>query len=265
MSVPVQAEVIAAGSGPIVLLIHSSVSGARQWRKLTDALKDRYRVLAINLYGYGATPAWDDPAPQTLEDQARLVEAVLPSDADKIHLVGHSFGGSVAMKLAANMPGRIGKLVLLEANPFYLLAQAGQTEAFAEAKALGTMIKDCGGRGDWSVAAETFADYWGGQHTWRDMPPERRTAFAEAIKPNFHEWDAVMNETTPITQWAEQLPRSTLAVCDPATVTPIREIDALLQRACPEWHYQPIAGGGHMAPLTRPDLINPVVAAYLDA
>lgn len=43
------------GAGETVVLIHSSVSGNRQWRALVDALKARFRVLAINLFGYGET------------------------------------------------------------------------------------------------------------------------------------------------------------------------------------------------------------------
>jgi len=46
------------GSGPSVILIHSSISANRQWRALCDALKDRYRVIAVNLYGYGETTPW---------------------------------------------------------------------------------------------------------------------------------------------------------------------------------------------------------------
>src|SRR3954464_14346888 len=41
------------GQGQPVVLIHSSVSANRQWRPLTEILKDRYRVLALNLFGYG--------------------------------------------------------------------------------------------------------------------------------------------------------------------------------------------------------------------
>jgi pimeloyl-ACP methyl ester carboxylesterase len=52
------------------MLIHSSVSGARQWRRLMDDLKDRYRVRAVNLYGYGKTPPWPPETPQSLDDQA---------------------------------------------------------------------------------------------------------------------------------------------------------------------------------------------------
>jgi pimeloyl-ACP methyl ester carboxylesterase len=228
-----------------------------------DDLKDDFHVRAVNLYGYGRTPPWSVDAPQSLDDQAHLVETALPPHADTFCLVGHSFGGSVAMKLAARPSGRVTGLVLLETNPFHLLKQSGKAEAFAEVADLRDCIKKFGALGEWVMAAERFADYWGGAGSWQNMPAERRNAFAQALKPNYFEWDAVMGETTPVEQWARLLPRSTLLVSDPNTVFPIREITAILRRACPMWTYKEIAGGGHMAPFTRPDLINPLVRSFL--
>ena len=259
----INAEFLEAGSGPAVMLVHSSVSGARMWRRLMDDLKDDFHVRAVNLYGYGRTPSWSSDAPQSLDDQARLVETALPTNADTVCLVGHSFGGSVAMKVAARLSGRVTKLVLLETNPFYLLEQAGRADAFAEAMDLRNCVKKFGALGEWARAAEQFADYWGGVATWQNTPAERRNTFVDALKPNYFEWDAVMEETTPVEQWARLLPRSTLLVSDPNTVLPIREITAILRRSCPIWTYKEIVGGGHMAPLTRPDLINPLVRSFL--
>ena len=260
----IKADFLEAGSsGPAVMLVHSSVSGARQWRRLMDDLQDRFRVRAVNLFGYGKTPAWSGNATQSLDDQARLVEGVLPANADKVCLVGHSFGGSVAMKLAARLGIRVSKLVLLETNPFYLLAQAGRVDAFAEAMDLRNCVKTYGARGEWLVAAEKFADYWGGAGSWQNMSSERREAFAQALRPNFFEWDAVTNETTPVEQWAALLPPATLLVYDPKTVLPIREIASILRQFCPWWSYKEVSDGGHMAPLTRPDVINPIVRSFL--
>ena len=263
---PIKVDYLEAGScGPVVMLVHSSVSGARQWRRLTDELKDQFRVRAVNLFGYGKTPPWPAETTQSLDDQARLVEAALPANADEVYLVGHSFGGSVAMKAAARLVGRVSRLVLLETNPFYLLAQSGRVDAFAEALELRNYIKKFGALGEWATAAEKFADYWGGAGTWREMSLDRRIAFSEALRPNVFEWDAVMNEATPVEQWATLLPRATLLVCDPATVLPIREIAALLRRSCSGWAYEEVPGAGHMAPLTRPDLINPLVCSFLES
>jgi pimeloyl-ACP methyl ester carboxylesterase len=262
---PVDVDYLEAGStGPLVMLMHSSAAGARQWRRLMDDLKADFRVRAVNLFGYGNTPPWPTAVAQSLDDQARLVEAALPANEEEVYLVGHSFGGSVAMKTAARLNGRATKLVLLETNPFYLLAQAQRHEAFAEAMALHNCIKKYGAIGEWTTAAEAFADYWNGSGSWQDMPPERRAVFADMLKPNFSEWDAVMNETTPAEQWADLLPRATLQIVDPGTVLPIREISAILRRSCPLWDYAETPGVGHMAPLTRPEVINPLVRAYLE-
>jgi pimeloyl-ACP methyl ester carboxylesterase len=228
-----------------------------------DDLKSHFHVRAVNLFGYGKTPPWPAEARQSLADQARLVEAALPAGGHGICLVGHSFGGAVAMKVAARLRGHVAKLVLLEPIPFHLLAQAGRMAAFAEAMNLRNAIKKYGAVDEWATAAERFADYWTGVGTWREMSPDRRLAFSEALKPNFFEWDAVMDDTTPVEEWAAVLPRATLLAFDPAGVSPTREIAAILRRSCPGWMYKEIPGSGHMAPLARPDVINPVVRSFL--
>jgi pimeloyl-ACP methyl ester carboxylesterase len=259
-------DFIEAGSrGAPVMLVHSSVSGARQWGRLIDDLQDRFRVRAVNLFGYGRTPPWREGRMQSLDDQARLVEAALPPGADEICLVGHSFGGTVAMKAAARLGARVRRLVLLEANPFDLLAQHGRFRAYGEVVELRDCIKTCGDRGEWAIAAERFADYWGGAGTWRGMRLERRAAFAQALMPNYFEWDAVMNDGTTAAEWAALLPKETLLIADSRSALPIREITAILRGAAPAWTYQDVPGAGHMAPLTRPDLINPIVRTFLCA
>ncbi|HSS66623.1 MAG TPA: alpha/beta hydrolase [Gammaproteobacteria bacterium] len=252
------------GQGQPVILIHSSVSANRQWRSLSEALKDRYRVVAINLFGYGEATPWPGTAPLSLEAQARLVLALCEATTGPVHLVGHSFGGSVALKAAMLLGARVGCLILLEPNPFYLLEQAGRTEAFREIVRLRDHMKSVGAHGEWREVAERFADYWLGDGSWRGMPEKRRAAFVESLPPNFHEWDAVMGERTPVAQW-KTLSARTLVVSDKGTRRPIREIVEIFARACPHWSFRYITGGGHMAPLIHPELINPIVREFLDA
>ena len=252
------------GHGPAVILIHSSVSGNRQWRALGEALAGRYRVLAINLHGYGETTPWPGTTRQSLYAQAQLVLALCGEVSGQVHLVGHSFGGAVALKAASLLGPRAGRLVLLEPNPFHLLRQAGRTQAYLEARALRDHVQCYGALGDWTKVAERFADYWLGDGAWDAMPEKRRAAFAEALPPNIHEWDAVMEEQTPMEEW-KLIPARTLVVSDRSTRLPVREIVELFTRFCPHWTFQHVAEGGHMAPLTRPERINPIVRDFLDA
>ncbi|MGI9406495.1 MAG: alpha/beta fold hydrolase [Hyphomicrobiaceae bacterium] len=255
-------DILEDGSGPPVVLVHSSVSGARQWRKLITVLAPSFHVRAPNLIGYGRTPEWAEERAQTLDDQAEIIETLAADTTEPVNLVGHSLGGTVAMKAAQRLRGRIEKLVLLEPNPFFLLRDNGRTDAFREIMELHDIIKTYGGKDQWTQAAACFADYWGGTGTWADMPSERRSVFAEALKPNFHEWGSVLGEHTELATIAEALPERTLVVSDPATARPIREIVELLQGAT-AWQFITIPEGGHMAPLARPDLINPIVERFL--
>lgn len=264
MGMPETPDFIEAGQGPRVILFHSSVSGARQWGSLMEMLADRYHLVAINLFGYGKTPAWADGRPQSLVDQASLIAPFLPQDGEAVSIVGHSFGGSVAMKAAALYKEHVDRLVLIEPNPFYLLEQHGKAEAYQEAKNLRDAIKASGQSGLWKTAAEIFANYWTGMGSWDAMPDDRRSKFAEALKPNIHEWDAVMNETTPMTDWQAKLPNRTTVISANDTVRSIREICAVMEASAPRWNHKRIDKGGHMAALTKPDLMNPIIADALN-
>jgi pimeloyl-ACP methyl ester carboxylesterase len=251
------------GEGKPVILIHSSVSGNRQWRQLTEALKEHYRVLAVNLFGYGHTTPWTNNSPQTLSDQARLVLELCEMADTPMRLVGHSFGGSVALKSAHILGDKVVGLVLLDPNPFYLLAQNKRWRAYEEAKALRDHVKKYGKVGDWEKVAKRFSDYWVGDGTWEMMSTKRKNAFIQSIPPNFHEWDGVLNETTPIETW-KSLPAKTLVVYGAETKRPIRKIVELFFKACPHWFFKEVSSCGHMGPLTHPDLINPIVSEFLD-
>jgi pimeloyl-ACP methyl ester carboxylesterase len=250
------------GAGPPVVLLHSSVSGNRQWRALTDELSDRYRVLAVNLFGYGDTTPWPDNSSQSLYAQASLVLCLPSLEKQEMHVVGHSFGAAVALRLALMLGKRVKKLVLIEPNPFNLLKQEGRTGAYLEIRALRDHVKCFGSLGDWEPVGERFAEYWLGDGAWAAMPEKRRAAFTAALRPNYYEWDAVMSEEATLGDW-RSIAAEALVISDPRTRRPIREIVELLAQACPHWSFQAMSGG-HMAPLTRPELVNPLVRRFLD-
>ena len=86
------------GVGQTVILIHGSMSNNQQWRLLVNSLRDRFHILAINLFGYGQTSSWNRNSNQTLYDQAKLVIELSSEYKYPISIVGHSFGGSVVIK-----------------------------------------------------------------------------------------------------------------------------------------------------------------------
>ena len=94
-----------AGAGVPVVCIHASASSSGQWRPLMERLAGRFRSLAVDLYGYGQSPPWPDERPLSLTDEAALIEPVLEAVGDPVHVIGHSYGGAVALKAALVRPG----------------------------------------------------------------------------------------------------------------------------------------------------------------
>jgi len=183
-------DFIEQGDGPTVVLIHSSVAGARQWRSLMDARTNRFHLNAINLYGYRETGELIGDQAQTLHDQARLLDVIIPSGGCEFSPVGHSFGGSVAMKAASLFRDQLHRFALIEPKPFHLLEQGGRLGGFEEAGSLANCIKESGRK---------------------------------------NEWDAVMNENIPQTEWAATLPRRTTVVSAAETVRSIKGIVDLMR------------------------------------
>jgi pimeloyl-ACP methyl ester carboxylesterase len=103
-----------AGDGPSVILLHGLAGSGRWWARNVPALARSFRVVALDLPGFGAT-----------HRDARFVLAQVPGQVlaamdglgiDRAHIVGHSMGGLVAGGLAADHPDRVDRLVLVDAG-----------------------------------------------------------------------------------------------------------------------------------------------------
>ena len=180
-------DFIEAGNGPLVVLVHASMAGARQWSSLIADLGDRFRFRAVNLFGYGGTPACSRAQGPRLEDFAQLVAAAVPATERQVRLVGHSFGGAVAMQAAAHqLRGRIERLVLIEPSLFYLLEQNGHRAAFREISSLARVTSDSIAAGAAQDAGELFIDYWSGSGAWAAMPEGKKAALTRMMPDVIH-------------------------------------------------------------------------------
>jgi pimeloyl-ACP methyl ester carboxylesterase len=95
------AHYIESGKGETLVLLHAGGTSSAHWRKVVPLLQDRFRIIAPDLIGFGETGAWGGGRELTHDDQADLVRGILQfADAGSVHLVGHSYGGAVAVRLA---------------------------------------------------------------------------------------------------------------------------------------------------------------------
>ena len=112
----IKTNYLEAGQGDPVVLIHGSgpgVTSYANWRLVLPALAESFRVLAPDMVGFGFSerPATIDYGVQTWADQ--VVGLMDTLELSRAHLVGNSFGGAIALRVAAQHPDRVGKLVLM--------------------------------------------------------------------------------------------------------------------------------------------------------
>lgn len=251
------------GSGPPVVLVHSSASGYRQWHWLAASLQNRYRLIAVNLFGYGRTSSWPGPRPLTAADEAELVAAAVELAREPVALVGHSLGGAVAFEAAAKLSGSVRVLVAFEPILFNHLKTDGPASAYDEIAGVASHYNELAQVGDWSAVGEWFVDYWAGPGAWAAMSSERKQNMFAMLPAVVHEWGMATIGARSLNGWAEiTAPVHLIRAAD--TRTPTREIVKLLAKTYPAWHVHEVPSGGHMAPIVRPDLVNPLIAQALD-
>jgi len=101
------------GTGPVVVLFHANFSNLIDWDPWVDALKDRYRVVRVDMTSHGLTgpdPTGDYTLPRTLALTERFIDAF---GIEKATLGGTSLGGTVAIHYSARHPERVERLILL--------------------------------------------------------------------------------------------------------------------------------------------------------
>jgi len=103
------------GDGPALLFIHGLTGSQRNWKHLVDALNQDHRVLAPDLFGHGASSKM--MGDYSLGAHAATLRDLLDLlDIDRVTLVGHSFGGGIAMQFCYLFPERVERLVLVSSG-----------------------------------------------------------------------------------------------------------------------------------------------------
>jgi pimeloyl-ACP methyl ester carboxylesterase len=127
-----------AGSGPPLVLLHGFGASTYSWRRVMPRLAESFRVIAVDLSGFGYTQRPADRSRYTREAQGELVLAVMEAlGVESAHLMGHSYGGGISLWIAWKHPERVRSLVLVDSSaPTYSYDRRSRAASFRPLTAL---------------------------------------------------------------------------------------------------------------------------------
>jgi pimeloyl-ACP methyl ester carboxylesterase len=222
------------GTGPAIVLVPGSCSTGAAWRPVIAAWQNRFRCVTTSLPGYGETAERRTALDPSIARTAETVESVIRKAGGRVHLVGHSFGGLVALAVALRNRVALASLVMVEAPAVEMLRDEDQhygefrqmTEAY---------FADFEGGNREAIAA--MMDFYGGAGSYAFWPPRVRAYAAEKTSVNILDWASA---------YGFPLPAATLAAIEiPALVVRGGDSPAVMQRVSALLHER--IGGSALA------------------
>ena len=252
------------GGGPRVMLLHCSAGSGAQWRTLASQLAAHFRVLAPDLAGYGASPARAQGDFATLTGHALALARLVDAEPGPLHLVGHSFGGAVALRLAMLLGERVCSLSLIEPVAFQLLRGAGgDAGAYAVVRGIARAMAADLSAGNGAAAMHRFVDFWNGEGNWAAMDGDRRAQLAAQAAQVVADFDAI--EAEPTRRAAlRAISAPTLVLQGGRSPAPAALAVRRVAEAIPGAQRVRLRDAGHMAPLTHAEMVNLLLTAHLE-
>ena len=240
------------GAGDPLVLVHAGVADARMWEPIVPALAAEHRVVRFDIRGAGESRSGRGPY-SPADDTAALLDAL---EIRSAHVVGASFGGLVALEVAATHPDRVASLVLLAAA-LPDIEPSAALMAFAEAEETAVEL----GRIDDAVAINVRM--WA-QHS----TPEVQALVADMQRVAF---ELQLREGAESDELDPPVSARLSAIGVPATVAygdrDVEDFEHIARRLAaelPDATLHEITGAGHLLALDEPDAVTQLILRHLE-
>lgn len=246
------------------IALHCSGADGSQWKGLAAAAGKDFDILAPGLLGAAERHRWAGEHAFSLLDEARPIVELIDNLQGNIHLVGHSYGGGVALTLALLRPWRVKSMALYEPSAFHLLKQAD-----GEGLAMLAEIEDLAGKVDSALVngaheqgARAFVDYWNGDNAWDSLRTEIRERLTGWLPNASAHFRALIDDDTPLALY-RRIKCPVLLMQGEQARRPSRSVVDLLRGALAASALAEVAGAGHMGPVTHADVVNGLVIRHM--
>jgi len=246
------------GAARRALAIHCTLGQSGAWRGLAAALKDDLSILAFDLPSHGKSGVWDRTG--NVHDVATdMARALLTEPMD---LIGHSFGATVALRLAVENPELVRSLTMIE-PVYFAAAMADAPELLAEYKRASTELDAAFASGDEREAARVFNRDWGDGTPWEALPERMRDHMARLVHYVPASSAFLHHDSAGVMPKLGQAAMPAVLIEGDQSPPMSAKVAVSLQKRLPDVARVIVKGAGHMLPVTHPEAVAPHIRALL--
>ncbi len=252
----------ASGVGPTVLFVPGSYSTPAAWKPIQRLLPPHWHCVSTSLCGYGRTAETRRAGDAGMAHELRVLRAVAQRTPGPVHLVGHSFGGTVALALALSAQVEVASLALFEANPLHLLLPA-QAKLHADTLRMSQAFEAAVQAGERDAPARII-DFWGTAGTYAALPAAVQDYCRQTATVNVLDWHCDFGWPVVPADLA-RLDIPTLVVRGALANAAMVVMSEALAAGLPQARQAVVAGAGHFLISSHPADCAALLAAHLGA
>jgi pimeloyl-ACP methyl ester carboxylesterase len=250
-----------SGAGPTVVFVPGSCSTGAAWRPILAQLGNGLRSVTTSLLGYGGTVERRTLRDADISREAEILEAVVRRAARPVHLVGHSFGGAVALTVALRKRVPLRSLTIIEAPVPELLRHAGEHRHYRAFRKMTDAYFDAYRAGE-TAAIASMIDFYGGAGTFAAWPERVRRYAIDTTPVNILDWACAYDfQLTPVCLANIDVPMVVMwgGVSHPA----MRRANELLAQGIAGASMVTVAGAAHFMISTHAPGVASVIAQHV--
>ncbi|VIO65878.1 2-succinyl-6-hydroxy-2, 4-cyclohexadiene-1-carboxylate synthase [Bradyrhizobium ivorense] len=220
------------------------------WRGVIALLGDRFRAVTTSLLGYGDTEERRTPDDVLIEREIDVIEAVIQRTNSTVHLVGHSYGGTVCLATALRDRTKIASMTLIEATPFNLLRHSGDLGLYQQVRSMSDAYVRSYHSGK-QLAARSIIDFYGGDGSFDTFSARIRDYIVATTPTNILDWSSEECFDLRLAAYAG-ITAPSLLVRGQHSPPPIQRVAEVLSGAIPGSSLVTVPGASHFMVETHP-------------
>jgi len=230
-------------------MIHCSLAHSGSWGGLARHLSGALSMVAFDMPGHGRSARWDGRG--EVQQVTAAIAATFCEDTPR-DVIGHSFGATVALRLAVIRPDLVRSLVLIE-PVFFTVARRDHPDIYAAHRTQTAAFDAAMEAGDTWAAAREFTSLWGAGPPWRAIPEAQKRELADQMYLIAAAADALYGDPGGMLNNGvlQALDIPVLLIEGSGSPRVISAVQEGLSARLPLVTRTVIAGAGHMAPITH--------------